>query len=220
MDWDGGYGAGCAHSRLLRSCGPVDTSELRSRKRRPVPLATCPPARMAIRRHFGSRLRFVMSRKEEQHQDMALGPIGRAVAVVLRYAVILAATAVVAWALWQSQNQARLFPDQTPFDLSPPSSFMLCYPPLSTSTWSTQHGWPVIWFVRQTTRDKATGAVTDAHSALPRVGVEPHCLGDDPGGYGAHHLVCNAEETPIQPADTLSGAGRGRHPLVLVAGRI
>ena len=74
---------------------------------------------------------------------------GSAVAV-LRYAIMLAVTAVVAWGLWQCQRPGQAVYGDGPVHEDGP---VFVYPPSSTSVDATKHGWPAGWFVRRTTRD-------------------------------------------------------------------
>lgn len=74
---------------------------------------------------------------------------GSAVAM-LRYAILLAVTAVVAWGLWQCQGPGQAVYGDGPVHEQGPVS---TYPPSLTSVDVTKHGWPAIWLVRCVTRD-------------------------------------------------------------------
>ncbi len=62
---------------------------------------------------------------------------------MLRYAIMLPMTAVVAWGLWQCQSPGQPVLEDLPF----------FYPPSYTYTDVTKHGWPVTWLVRHETGD-------------------------------------------------------------------
>ncbi len=78
---------------------------------------------------------------------------------MLRYAITLSITAVVAWGLWQAQRPGRPVIESLP---------PLTYPPSPTQTYKTQHGWPAMWLVRRTTKNIWTRtSVDNSHTVLP-----------------------------------------------------